>query len=319
MAFQMQYKDADEWWKLRSTGIGGSDVAGICGISPFSCPASVYLSKVAPEEKAPEAEKEYQQWGNLLEPVIAKAYEQKVNKRWEKANGIYRSNESLFALASPDGFSVDSSQPKRGIYEAKNVNHFMASEFDPEEKKIPDYYMVQVQWYMYVMSLDWADLSVLIGGNQFRVIENIKRDDVMIRYLLQICKKFWEENVLKRQLPALDGSKASSDLLKIMYPNSSTGAIELSMDGKRYIDDLKALKADMKPLEERKVELENKIKGEMKNADTALYNTMPVCTWKTVKQMRLDTASLKKAHPNIVKKFTTEIHYRRLSINKEGK
>ena len=61
-----------EWLKARQTGIGGSDVAAILGLSKWKTPLDVYNDKIADtpsEESNPSIE-----WGNRLEPVIRQKY-----------------------------------------------------------------------------------------------------------------------------------------------------------------------------------------------------------------------------------------------------
>jgi predicted phage-related endonuclease len=58
-----------EWLQYRRLGIGGSDLAAICGISKWRTPVHVYLEKLgeAPEDQMSEAA----EWGTRLEPLIA--------------------------------------------------------------------------------------------------------------------------------------------------------------------------------------------------------------------------------------------------------
>jgi predicted phage-related endonuclease len=58
-----------EWLLYRRKGIGGSDVAAICGISKWKRPIHVYLDKIG---DLPESELgEPAEWGTRLESLIA--------------------------------------------------------------------------------------------------------------------------------------------------------------------------------------------------------------------------------------------------------
>ena len=68
----------EEWLAYRRQGIGGSDVAGIMGISPFRTARDIYYDKlnIAPVEEEPE------NWvalevGNLLEGLVAEIFHKK--------------------------------------------------------------------------------------------------------------------------------------------------------------------------------------------------------------------------------------------------
>jgi len=64
--------NTEKWLNERRKGIGGSDAAAICGLSPYRTPLQVWqdkrgLSGVIPENEAME-------WGKRLEPIIRQKY-----------------------------------------------------------------------------------------------------------------------------------------------------------------------------------------------------------------------------------------------------
>ena len=66
----------------RCNGIGASDSAIIMGYSSYKTPYELYLEKtgaVEPDEEMTEQ----QYWGNALEPVILKRFEQENNVTFE--------------------------------------------------------------------------------------------------------------------------------------------------------------------------------------------------------------------------------------------
>ena len=62
-------------------------------------------------------------------------------------------------------------------------------------------------------------IAVLIGGNKF-VYKKIERDEDIIQYLVNMERDFWLNHVEKDVPPMFDGSEASTQLLKQMYPES---------------------------------------------------------------------------------------------------
>ena len=64
----------DEWLALRRLAIGGSDAAAICGASPYSSAIDVFADKLGLKE--PVQESESMMLGNILEPHVAKPFEE---------------------------------------------------------------------------------------------------------------------------------------------------------------------------------------------------------------------------------------------------
>jgi len=65
-------KNKQEWLRERKNYLGGTDLAAVCGLSPYRTALDVYLDKTSDditEETSPAM-----RWGNLLEDVVAKAY-----------------------------------------------------------------------------------------------------------------------------------------------------------------------------------------------------------------------------------------------------
>jgi len=58
----------------RTKGIGGSDVAAICGVSPWKTPLQIYLEKIG--ESAGSPDNPAMAYGRMVEPVILQWYEQ---------------------------------------------------------------------------------------------------------------------------------------------------------------------------------------------------------------------------------------------------
>ena len=60
--------------------------------------------------------------------------------------------------------------------------------------------MMQIQHYMAVTGLKKTYIAALIGGNHF-VYKTVERDDEMIADIIEMERRFWEENVLGGEEP----------------------------------------------------------------------------------------------------------------------
>src|SRR5699024_6188096 len=284
-----------EWLEQRQKGIGGSDIAGILGLSPWSSPIKVYQDKIG--ELPPTKETEVMYWGNVLEDIVAKEFQKRSGMKVRRRNAILQREDYPYMLANVDRLIVSK---KEGL-ECKTTNEFMKSEWI-EGEKVPEQYFLQCQWYMAVTGYERWHIAVLIGGNKFHM-DVIERDDELIEMMMNEAKNFWENHVIPENPPEFDGSKASDEVLKQLYPESNA---ELSVQlGNRFIDELETydqLKDNKKQIDKAIKDIENRIKGKMEDAEVAKAGGRRIM-WKTYESNRFDTKTFKKEKPELYKKY----------------
>lgn len=189
-----------EWLKNRQTGIGGSDVAAILGLSRYKSALDVYNDKVGEISESEQSQAAY--WGTQLEDIVAKEFQkrtgmkvQKVNSQlsrdgWMHANidravvnpeisGNVRVLDEAKQLETGRLLTTDS------ILECKTASSFIADQWGPSqeaeivagkavvEHKIPIYYETQVQWYMGVTGAKRCYVAALLGGQDFRITASL--------------------------------------------------------------------------------------------------------------------------------------------------
>lgn len=72
-----------DWLKGRQTGIGGSDVAAILGLSKWKTPLDVYLAKTG-EVDHEQSQAAY--FGTILEDIVAKEFSKRTGLKVQKVN-----------------------------------------------------------------------------------------------------------------------------------------------------------------------------------------------------------------------------------------
>lgn len=278
----------DDWLALRRTGIGGSDVAGILGISPWSTPLDVYRKKTGEEPEAPDNPS--MDWGRRLEPVIRQKYADVTGCTVTKPDETYRSQEHPFMLANLDGLT--SSGKVLEIKTARTAGNW-GDESDGAAG-IPDYYLTQVQHYMTVMGAKQADVAVLIGASDFRIY-TIDDDPELAQLLIEREAAFWK-CVEERRPPAPVTLK---DMVSV-YPQSRAGKVEAAPSVFEALQQWYELDTKEKALKEQKALLQAQVTGAMGDSDTLTYGGRVVATWKSSKpRVTFDSAALKKAMPDI--------------------
>ncbi len=295
----------EEWLEFRKKGIGGSDVAAVCGLSKWKSPMAVWLEKTGQIEPEPAGEAAY--WGTVMEPIIRNEFRSRTGFKVKELKAILQHKRFPFMLANLDGIVID---PERGegIFEAKTAGSNMVSEW---ETSIPDQYALQVQHYLAVSGLNFVYVVALIGGNHF-IWRLIERDEAVIDLIIQIESRFWRL-VETKIPPEIDGSKASVELLNRLYPNGTKSSIDLPVEALDYINQYEEAQKEEKRIVEIKDLAANKLKALLKDHDIGLVGDRQV-SWRSVRSKRLDSKGLKENHPDLFMQYTRESCYRRFVV-----
>lgn len=298
----------DEWLETRRYGIGGSDVSGICGLNNYKSPLNIYLDKVG-EHVGEHEQSEAAYWGNTLEEVVAREFTKRTGKKVRNRNAILQHKDYPWMLANLDRVVVG----ENAILECKTASAYLLKDWDGEE--IPDAYILQVQHYLAVTGYEKAYIACLVGGQKF-IYKEVEKDQEIIDYLINIEKDFWLNHVEKRVPPPVDGSKASSEVLNIMYPKAIVEeVINLDIEVQDLIKHREELKTKESELEESINEIDNRIKNLMGEHATAVVGEFKI-TWSNVTSKRVDSKKLKEKCPDIYKQYLKEISSRKFQIKK---
>lgn len=296
----------EEWLEWRRRGIGGSDAAAIAGLSPWKSPVAVWLEKTGQVEPPEPGEAAY--WGTVLENIVAQEFSKRTGKKIRRKNAILQHKDYPWMIANVDRMLVGSSE---GL-ECKTTSAFQAKEWEGDE--IPAQYIVQVQHYMAVTGAKAWWLAVLIGGQRF-LCKRVERDDELIQQLVEIERDFWENHVVPGVPPEMDGSPASTELVKRMYPMATRSKIDLPSQAMELVEEYERIKAELKPLEERKAELENRLKYMLGEHEEGRIGNV-IVSWKNVESKRIDTTRLKKERPDIYEQFLKTSSYRKFDVQR---
>lgn len=251
--------NADErakWLEKRRKGIGGSDIAAICGMSPYKTALGVYLEKRGLLTHS--AEPDFIHWGHVLEPVILAEYAASsgFDVRQPKTKPWF-STERDWQFCTPDGL-VGAKKIELGV-EAKTsrtAEYWGANGSD----KIPWHYHIQCQWSMNVVptSKNRWDCAVLIGGSDFRVMM-IEGDPRLQCTLIDRAKRFWFDNVCEAKPPAPVNGDA--DNIARLWPRN-TGFATLRATGETNKSGMRLaeIRAALRDLEAEKERIENGFK-----------------------------------------------------------
>lgn len=213
----------------RKSGLGGSDAATILGLNPWKTRYELYQEKAEGIEFESDKEEDDDvpsTWGNLLEEVIAKRYQEKTGHELYEVDTLYHKTHK-FMLANPDRLIRDLGDGVRRGLEIKNVGWRAALKWgDAGTKLVPENIYPQVAHYMAVADYDEWHIAALIGGNDFRTY-TFERDMEFEEILLEEEHKFWANHVLKKNPPEVEYSTKGMELIKKKYDKIEFNRVEL--------------------------------------------------------------------------------------------
>lgn len=297
--------------QARSSGLGGSDMAAVCGENPFKAPISVWLEKRAGlglpidmEPPEPFEENERASWGHILEPVLADRYEddsglQLFEPLDDDSPVTFRHPDRPWHIGTPDrlcydpgigarpmkvlnaqtGYPVEDVGVPVRIWEAKTHGFFGGKAYDLAEMETPDQYRIQCAWYMALTECKQADLSALFDTHLYRVF-HIPHDQDVEDALLEEGELFWKR-IMDGNPPDPDGSDKFSDYLAQRFKLHTADMVEVSSaEVAEEIEMYKLARAQRKEAEERMAIHKQNLQEVIGASAGLLVDGNPAATWK---------------------------------------
>lgn len=288
----------EAWLKIRAQGIGSSDAAVAVGLSPYKSPLSLWLEKTHRKPAVDLSEKEAVIWGTVLEPVLAKVYAARTGRRVRRVNAVLQHPDYPFMLANLDREVVGKADC--GILEIKTAGYHSAPQW---EEGIPIAYQCQVLHQLAVTGHAWADVAVLIGGQDFRIYR-IDRDDDKIADLIERESQFWA-CVQDNQQPEPDGSDDAGKALLSLFPadNGQTLDLSESPEYNQLFAELLNLREQKEATERKESEIKQRIQVALGTCTTALFQQGKV-TWRKAKdRLVADVDKISQEHPELIQQY----------------
>lgn len=201
--------------------LGGSDLAALVGLSPWGTPLTVYArlkSGLSPREQTPA-----QRRGTLLEPVVREMY--RLDTGAEILGPVkLRHPRHEFGRASLDDVVRHRGGGKR-VLEIKTDGRDRAHHWgEPGTDEVPDYYAVQVEWYMGTglecgaIEEDTADVAVLLlGVDDSPRVYRVQHQPVVYEFLLESARRFWVDHVIPGRPPEPTAPAREAEAVRRLY------------------------------------------------------------------------------------------------------
>ena len=268
----------------RATYLGGSDVATILGVSPWTTPFMLFQKKtgVYVEELTP-AKRRILERGARWEPIVLEMMIDELTDRGHDVelvatNQRYLDPEYSFLAAEIDAELIVDGEPVNG--EMKTAGYFAAGawgEYDSNE--VPIYYLAQVMHGLMIQPRQRTVIAAVTGFDERPMIRWVDRDEETISAIRAREIEFWER-IQSGDAP----DPVTPEDVKWLYPKDSGATLEADIELLEACGDLKALKANAKDLDAQIELLATTVKARMGEAAALLGpNGKPIATWKTNK------------------------------------
>lgn len=305
----------DKQWKQdRKKGIGGSDISAILGLNPYKTAYDVWLDKTGQVEEGFENENTVA--GHILEDAVAKMAEHKFNIKVEESttgNELYVHPRHKIIRGTPDRFYLDLTHDNlnHGIMEIKTTQKPIKSKED-----IPMMWVLQLVWYMGIYNelredkdqMLYGALAYIHSGRflDFGYEPYLFNEEMqnLFNYMLEQAEKFWNDYVLTNTPPP---AQTSEDIIKV-FGKPEQKMKDATKELLNDYNELKAMKAQQKELEEKIAGYEESIKmfigGEYEGVS---YNGENIVKWSFAKgRESFDKKKLAEDHADIYEKYVKQ-------------
>lgn len=320
-----------DWLEYRRKGIGGSDVAALMGLSPFSTARDLYYDKTG-IKPAIDSESNWvaKEVGHLLENLVARIFSRKTGLRVYQVKKMFSHPDYPFMLSDIDYF-VEMPEGDTGILECKTTNYNAQDKW--ADGTVPVNYELQGRHYMAVMNVNTVFFACLYGNNENEFIyRHMERDLDYEADLIAQEKYFWEEYVVAgTEPPYTENSDLVLESIRRHYGNADTSASAVKIDTAyaRNIEQYLSLR-------DEKLEMDGKVKkleDEMKRLYAPIVDIMGincaascksgkteyVISYKPSYRTGISKDNIEKlevAYPSIYDGFVSITESRRFSVKK---
>ena len=170
-------------------------------------------------------------FGRLMEPVLAKVYEEDhpgatvILKGGYDTPPIWTPNHIVYAhidgvISSGHG---GISGPDEGIWEGKTA--WDDREWKgQDEYRLPDYYEAQVRTYLAATAEPFCDVTVFFRQSATFHHIRVEANPEVDSGLVTIAEKWWADHVVTHDAPPVDGSVGATRFLNYLYPKHTEEA-----------------------------------------------------------------------------------------------
>jgi putative phage-type endonuclease len=211
----------DQWLAARRSGIGGSDMPLLVGVSNAKHGTEFDLWRektgrfIAPHERGGPMMR-----GTWLEPNIADVFVKETGLAVETC-GLVQSNTEPIALMTPDRLEGDD-----GLVEIKSMGSWAPVRQEWRRGGVSRAAFVQGQWGLGVTGRQYLWL-VAYEIDQYPIIRGpFPRDEKLISSMFVRARSWWDAHVVADSAPAVNHDTITDDEIRARWPHNVGESIE---------------------------------------------------------------------------------------------
>lgn len=252
--------------------IGGSDVAALVGLSPYKTPIDIYRriveGYVTPDNPAMRR-------GRMLERAVLDWYA-------EDTGAVLRPGRTVrnwWKRATLDGEALRDGIER--VVEVKTCNLQTAQRYGEGSDEVPEEVTAQATWYMGEAGLPLCDVAALLAGADLRVY-TLQFDARYYDILCEAAARFYQDHVVAKRPPPLDGSPSASEWLAARFPENKGALLEAPPEAHAWAQRLKAARDFKKEAEQEERLARQHLEALMQDADGMVGPNWRI-SWKATK------------------------------------
>ena len=326
----------ERWLECRMHGpkgdirytVGGSDVAAIFGVSPWTTPLELWLIKKGRMKPPKKMNQNQLDMGHMLEPIAAEWYARKSGNHVYQDTGLYQHADHPYALANFDRRFTRASDGEDGILECKSSTYHKADLW--ADGAIPLYYEMQLRFYLSVADVTHGAFSCIWGNNPENdlAMPEIERDSAKEDMIFERLDEWiWSlENDKPPTMSGVSSSLAMESLARI-YGASQPGlpTIEFPRKYERSLRQIAMLQGKVRDCEseiklyEKEIEAHSvRIAELMKEHEHGILTTTTdklLIDFVTKRTKRPDSKALKTKYPTVYADVIKESQSRKVKVS----
>lgn len=327
-AEEAELSEEEAFQLARRKYIGGSDIAAVMGMSPYTTPLKLARLKrgetyhYGEGERTTNEERDQfrikalmrgKRWEGVVSEMLIEAMERNghtvtitaVNERYTDPEMDYLASE-IDLEGTVDGEEVN--------FEIKTVHPFKVKEWGEEASdEIPVHYALQAQQGLMIRNRRLCVFGVLFGADDM-VPYLVERDDEVISHIRAQCKEFWERFVLGGEDP--DPLTWADVCVKYQPPVSTTK--EVTPEIYALLMQLRTAQSMLAAYSDNKADLQLQIGMWSEGAANLTWEGETIAKWAEKKWTTLDFDRLKSEHSKLYKDLQVKGSTPSLQIVKKG-
>lgn len=281
-----------DWLEWRRSGMGGSDVPRVLGVSPWGGPWDVWRSKVGsplPDSESPAATRGHRLERAVVEWAVMELGADVSDVEWSPV-----AERDGWMLGSADALLRPIGSPPIGIEAKTHRTADFASDLAEE---------YQVRWYQAIFGIQTWYLATLILFTDEWILRRVDRDMAIEADMIARCRAWWDRHVVGGEPPPSDGSESQRRWLLAEHPEATSDRRQATAYEDACMIELALVRRAEEMAGSRRRTIEAEIKRSMGGVRRVVGDAGSA-TWSRFPRTHFDTSRLKQDHPALCATYT---------------